>query len=194
MSLGVMGGTFDPIHYGHLAAASEAAFQLGLDAVAFVPTGEPWQKDDQHVTAAADRVEMTARAIAPDPRFFLSHVDVDREGPTYTVDTLRDLAAHFPSAQLHFILGADALAGLGSWKDTAEIFRLARLVGVSRPGYPLQTSEFDQEEERVQLVEAPGLAISSTDCRDRVARKAPLDYLVPPAVQEYIAHRGLYRA
>lgn len=193
-ALGVMGGTFDPIHYGHLAAASEVAFRLGLGAVAFVPTGQPWQKDGQEVTAAADRVAMTARAIEGDPRFFLSRVDVDREGATYTVDTLRDLRDEFPGAELYFILGADALAGLGSWKDTAEILRLSRLVGVSRPGYPLRVPELGlEQEERIRLVEAPGLAISSTECRDRVAHGAPLSYLVPEAVREYIARRGLYR-
>lgn len=187
--LGVMGGTFDPPHFGHLAAASEAAYRLGLDRVAFVPTGDPWQKDPQGVSAAKDRVHMTHLAIAQDPRFFLSRVDVDRQKKTYTVDTLRDLSREFPGVKLYFILGADSLASLTTWKNWAEIHGLATLVGVSRPGYELRSPVDD-----VAVIQGPGLAISSTECRRRVAAGAPLSYLVPRRVCEYIGSRGLYAA
>jgi len=140
MRLGVMGGTFDPIHHGHLVAASEVQSLLGLDEVVFVPTGEPWQKEGRDVAPAEHRYLMTVVATASNPRFTVSRVDIDREGPTYTIDTLRDLRAQRPDAELFFITGADALAQILSWKDSDELFGLAQFIGVTRPGYQLTES------------------------------------------------------
>jgi nicotinate-nucleotide adenylyltransferase len=188
-----MGGTFDPIHNGHLVAASEVADQFHLDEVVFVPTGQPWQKRDVPVTAAEDRYLMTVIATASNPRFHVSRADIDRDGPTYTVDTLRDLhAVYGPSAALFFITGADALDRILSWKDAHEIFSLAHLIGVTRPGFELTDAHLPADS--VSLVEVPAMAISSTDCRARVAAGKPVWYLVPDGVVQYIAKRGLYRA
>ncbi|MER5703959.1 nicotinate-nucleotide adenylyltransferase [Micromonospora sp. NPDC002296] len=189
--VGIMGGTFDPIHHGHLVAASEVADRFGLDEVVFVPTGQPWQKADQSVTPAEDRYLMTVIATASNPRFQVSRVDIDRGGPTYTVDTLRDLHAQYgPKVQLYFITGADALDRILSWKDLGEIFELAHFIGVTRPGFELSAKHLPAD--TVSLVQVPAMAISSTDCRDRVARGEPVWYLVPDGVVQYIAKRRLY--
>lgn len=187
-----MGGTFDPIHHGHLVAASEVASVFGLDEVVFVPTGRPWQKSQREVAEAEHRYLMTVIATASNPRFTVSRVDVDRDGPTYTIDTLRDLAAARPGAELYFITGADALAQILSWKDSDELFSRAHFVGVTRPGHVLDDAGLPQD--RVSLMEVPAMAISSTDCRARVARGEPVWYLVPDGVVQYIAKYQLYRA
>jgi nicotinate-nucleotide adenylyltransferase len=191
--IGVMGGTFDPVHLGHLVAASEVAHRFGLDEVVFVPTGQPWQKRDRPVTPAEDRYLMTVIATAADPRFRVSRVDIDRDGPTYTVDTLRDLRAEYADgggAELFFITGADALSSIAGWHDADELAELAHFVGVTRPGHALADPGLPQGS--VTLVEVPALAISSTDCRERVSRGEPIRYLVPEGVVEYVAKRGLY--
>jgi nicotinate-nucleotide adenylyltransferase len=185
-----MGGTFDPIHHGHLVAASEVADLFGLDEVVFVPTGQPWQKSDREVSPAEDRYLMTVIATASNPRFSVSRVDVDRGGPTYTVDTLGDLHRQHPDVELFFITGADALAQIVGWRDNERLFEMAHFVGVTRPGYHLADTELP--EGAVSLVEVPALAISSTDCRDRVHRGSPVWYLVPDGVVQYIEKRGLY--
>lgn len=190
--LGVMGGTFDPIHHGHLVAASEVQARFGLDEVVFVPTGIPWQKDQRGVSPAEDRYLMTVIATASNPRFTTSRVDIDRGIPTVTVDTLSDLRRQFPDRELFFITGADALAQILSWKRVDELFALAHLVGVTRPGFQLDGKHLP--EGVVSLIEVPGMAISSTDCRRRVARGLPVWYLVPDGVVQYINKRGLYRA
>ncbi|SFP75514.1 nicotinate-nucleotide adenylyltransferase [Geodermatophilus dictyosporus] len=190
--IGVMGGTFDPVHHGHLVAASEVAGLFGLDEVVFVPTGQPWQKSERVVSAAEDRYLMTVIATASNPRFSVSRVDVDRQGPTYTIDTLTDLHEQRPDAELFFITGADALAQILSWRDSERFLRLAHFVGVTRPGYTLADGHLP--EGSVSLVEIPALAISSSDCRDRVARGMPVWYLVPDGVVQYIEKRGLYRS
>src|SRR3954468_24147569 len=190
--IGVMGGTFDPIHHGHLVAASEVAGLFGLDEVVFVPTGQPWQKTDRDVAPAEDRYLMTVIATASNPRFSVSRVDIDRGGPTYTIDTLTDLMAQRPDAKLFFITGADALSQILSWRDSERCFSLAHFIGVSRPGFVLADAHLP--EGVVSLVEVPALSISSTDCRDRVARGMPIWYLVPDGVVQYIEKRGLYRA
>ncbi|GIG71574.1 nicotinate-nucleotide adenylyltransferase [Phytomonospora endophytica] len=191
--VGVMGGTFDPVHNGHLLAAAEVAGKLALDKVLFVPTGQPWQKTDGEVSDAEDRYAMTLLATAGNPAFEVSRVDIDRPGATYTVDTLRDLrAVSPPKTELFFITGADALGGIRTWKGGEELFHLARFVGVSRPGYDLL--DIDVPPGAVELVEIPQLDISSTDCRRRVAEGRPLWGLVPDDVVRYIARRGLYRA
>jgi len=190
--IGVMGGTFDPVHHGHLVAASEVAQVFTLDEVVFVPTGQPWQKDDRHVSPSEDRYLMTVIATASNPRFSVSRIDIDRGGPTYTIDTLRDLRAERgDEAELFFITGADALAQIMSWQDVNELFKLAHFVGVTRPGHRLTGDGLP--EDNVSLVEVPALAISSTDCRQRVARGEPIWYLVPDGIVQYIAKRRLYR-
>jgi nicotinate-nucleotide adenylyltransferase len=187
-----MGGTFDPIHNGHLVAASEVADRFALDEVLFVPTGQPWQKVERAVSQAEDRYLMTVVATASNPRFSVSRVDIDRVGPTYTVDTLRDLRDQYgPKAQLFFITGADALSKILSWKDTDQMFELAHFVGVTRPGFALTDAHLPAD--TVSLVQVPAMAISSTDCRVRVAAGKPVWYLVPDGVVQYIAKRRLYR-
>lgn len=188
--VGVMGGTFDPIHHGHLVAASEVAQSFDLDEVIFVPTGEPWQKSD--VSESEHRYLMTVIATAANPRFTVSRVDVDRHGPTYTIDTLRDVKAQRPDSQLFFITGADAIAQILSWKDVQELWDLAHFVAVSRPGHELSVSGLPNQD--VSLLEVPALAISSTDCRSRVNRGYPVWYLVPDGVVQYISKHHLYRS
>ncbi len=185
-----MGGTFDPIHHGHLVAASEVQAELGLDEVVFVPTGDPWQKSGQRVSAAEHRYLMTVIATASNPRFSVSRVDIDRSGPTYTIDTLRDLRAMRPDAELHFITGADALAQILTWKDADELWDLAHFIGVTRPGHVL--TDAGLPEDRVTLQEVPAMAISSTDCRERVSNGLPVWYLVPDGVVQYIKKYALY--
>ena len=193
--VGVMGGTFDPIHHGHLVAASEVQSWFDLDEVVFVPTGQPWQKADREVSPAEDRYLMTVIATAANPRFNVSRVDIDRHGPTYTIDTLRDLAALHPDADLYFITGADAMAALLTWRDHDELFDLAQFVGVTRPGHEMDDSTLEGlPADRITIVEIPALAISSTDCRHRVERGEPVWYLVPDGVVQYIGKHELYRA
>jgi nicotinate-nucleotide adenylyltransferase len=193
MRLGVMGGTFDPVHHGHLVAASEVATRFGLDEVVFVPTGHPWQKSHQEVAPAEHRYLMTVVATASNPRFTVSRVDIDRPGVTYTIDTLRDLRRQRgQAAELFFITGADALAQILSWKDVDELFELAHFVGVTRPGHALSVDGLPGD--RVSVLEIPALAISSTDCRARVRAGEPVWYLVPDGVVQYIVKHRLYRA
>src|SRR6187397_1366299 len=179
-----MGGTFDPIHHGHLVAASEVQSLLGLDEVVFVPTGEPWQKEGRDVAPAEHRYLMAVVATAANPRFTVSRVDIDRKGPTYTIDTLRDIHAARPNADIFFISGADAIAQILDWKDVEQVWPLAHFIAVSRPGHPLSISGLP--EQGVSLLEVPALAISSTDCRSRVSRGFPVWYLVPDGVVQYI--------
>jgi nicotinate-nucleotide adenylyltransferase len=195
LRLGVMGGTFDPIHHGHLVAASEVQARFALDEVVFVPTGQPWQKAGKQVSQAEDRYLMTTIATASNPRFSVSRVDIERPGPTYTVDTLRDIRKYRPGPMdLFFITGADALSAILTWKGVDELFDLAHFVGVSRPGVPLGENDITHlPEDKVTLLEVPALAISSTACRERVAHGLPLWYLVPDGIVQYIAKRGLYR-
>ncbi|KAA1424001.1 nicotinate-nucleotide adenylyltransferase [Mumia zhuanghuii] len=192
--VGVMGGTFDPIHHGHLVAASEVQAWYDLDEVVFVPTGEPWQKADRKVSPGEDRYLMTVIATASNPRFWVSRVDIDRDGPTYTVDTLRELRAHYGGdVDLYFITGADALAQILTWRNAEEMFELAEFVGCTRPGHDIDMHTLDGlPSDRVAIVEIPALAISSTDCRERVANQEPVWYLVPDGVVQYIAKHRLY--
>jgi nicotinate-nucleotide adenylyltransferase len=188
--LGVMGGTFDPVHHGHLVAGSEVAHHFALDEVIFVPTGEPYQKEGRAVSPAEDRYLMTVIATASNPRFSVSRVDIDRPGPTYTIDTLRDLTEANPDADLFFITGADALANILTWHDVDSLFSLAHFIGCTRPGHRLTGAGLPDG--KVSLVEIPALAISSSECRHRVAAGEPVWYLVPDGVVQYIAKRGLY--
>jgi nicotinate-nucleotide adenylyltransferase len=190
--IGIMGGTFDPVHHGHLVAASEVASRFMLDEVVFVPTGEPWQKTDRAVSAAEDRYLMTVIATASNPRFSVSRVDIDRKGPTYTIDTLNEIHDAHPDSQLFFITGADALEHILSWHNVEELFEYAHFIGVTRPGYRLNGEHLPRGS--VTLVEVPAMAISSTGCRDRVASGEPVWYLVPDGVVQYITKRGLYQS
>ena len=194
--LGVMGGTFDPIHHGHLVAASEVAAEFGLDEVVFVPTGVPWQKRERDVSMAEDRYLMTVIATASNPRFSVSRVDIDREGDTYTVDTLRDLREERgEDTDLFFITGADAVRQILTWRGVDQLFDLAHFIGVTRPGVPMTRDDLSHlPEGSVTLLEVPALAISSTDCRARVREGNPVWYLVPDGVVQYIAKHHLYRS
>jgi nicotinate-nucleotide adenylyltransferase len=195
--IGVMGGTFDPIHHGHLVAASEVASQFDLDEVIFVPTGEPWQKAQRAVSPREDRYLMTVIATASNPRFSVSRIDIDRPGPTYTIDTLRELRRELgergaADAELFFITGADALSQILTWNSADKLLELAHFVGCTRPGHPLSEPN-GLPDGAVSLVEIPALAISSTECRERVGRNQPIWYLVPDGIVQYISKRALYR-
>lgn len=193
-----MGGTFDPIHYGHLVAAEEALVQFNLDSVVFMPTGVPATKGHGRVTPVEHRYLMTVIATAANPDFQVSRLEVDRPGVTYTVDTLRQLrAAHGPGTALYFITGADAVREILEWKDAEEVARLTTFIAATRPGYDLE--RFGAELSSlpaapdVEFIEVPALAISSTDIRSRVAARRPVRYLLPEAVAAYIDKNGLYR-
>ncbi|WP_084252706.1 nicotinate-nucleotide adenylyltransferase [Devriesea agamarum] len=188
--LGVMGGTFDPIHHGHLVAASEVQSVFDLDEVIFVPTGRPWQKEGQDISDPEHRYLMTVVATAANPRFTVSRVDIERPGKTYTIDTLRDLSSLYPDADFFFITGADALRTILTWKNSQEMFELAHFIGVTRPGHVLRTEGLPAG--RVTLIEVPAMAISSTDCRARKRRGDPVWYLVPDGVVQYINKYALY--
>lgn len=188
--LGILGGTFDPIHYGHLLQAGEAARALALDQVLFIPAGRPWQKDWRAVSPAAHRYAMTAIATAAHPGFATSRIEVDRPGHTYTVDTLEALRRSAgPAVELFLIVGADTLAGIFTWRDPRRLFTLSRLVGCSRTGYQLADPGVPGG---VSLVEVPGHRISSTLIRERVRAGESIRHLVPEAVARYIARAGLY--
>ncbi len=194
--LGIMGGTFDPIHYGHLVTAEEALHQFALDEVVFVPTGQPWMKEHGSVSPAEDRYLMTVIATASNPRFRVSRLEVDREGTTYTVDTLRSLRAEIgDGADLFFVSGADAILEIFQWKDPEELFALAHFIAATRPGYDIDAFEATAPTSLpgVTVMNIPALAISSTDVRDRVAAGRPIRYLVPEGVNSYVAKAGLYR-
>lgn len=188
-----MGGTFDPIHNGHLVAASEVAWVYDLDEVIFVPTGRPVFKLDKNVTDPEDRYLMTVIATSSNPRFTVSRVDIDRPGITYTIDTLRDIRREYPDAELFFITGADAIAEIMRWKDADKMWNLAHFVAVTRPGYSTDFTQLSVPQGTVDALEIPALAISSTDVRRRAGEGEPVRYLVPDGVVEYIYKHGLYR-
>jgi nicotinate-nucleotide adenylyltransferase len=191
-----MGGTFDPIHYGHLVTAEEALQQFWLDSVVFLPTGQPWMKEHDVVSPPEDRYLMTVIATASNPLFRVSRVDVDREGPTYTVDTLRALKDELGGdTDLYFITGADAVLEIFQWKDPEELFQLAHFIAATRPGYDIAGFEAHAPTKHpgITVMNIPALAISSTDVRTRIASGRPIRYLVPEGVKSYIEKAGLYR-
>lgn len=195
--LGIMGGTFDPIHFGHLVTAEEALVQFNLDRVVFMPTGAPVAKAHTAVTSAEHRYLMTVLATAANPDFHVSRMEIDRPGPTYTVDTLKALRQqHGPGAELFFITGADAVFEIVTWKDAAQIADLVTFIAVTRPGYDLAAARASYESGptrfRIEYIEVPALAISSTDIRERVARRRPIRYLTPETVCAYIQKHALY--
>lgn len=192
MRIGLMGGTFDPVHHGHLVAAEEVRVAFDLERVLFVPAGDPWQKSGEGVTPVDHRLAMTRRAVADNPSFEVSTVDIDRAGPTYTMDTLRDIGSAHPKAELFFITGADAMLEVLTWRSPEQTLAMATFVAVTRPGYDMTQIPAELPKGALTL-EIPALAISSTDIRERVAAGRPIRYLVPDAVAAYIADHGLYR-
>lgn len=196
--LGIMGGTFDPIHIGHLACAEQAREAFELAAVVFIPAGNPVFKKDRAVTPAADRLEMCRLATRSNPAFDVSAIEIERGGDTYTVDTLRQLRAHYPdNVELRFITGADAVASIVAWRESAAIADLARLIAVTRPGYALSEERRALIEGRgnfaVDYLEITSLAVSSSDLRRRVAAGASIRYLTMQRVFDYIREKRLYR-
>jgi nicotinate-nucleotide adenylyltransferase len=194
--LGILGGTFDPVHHGHLVAAQETFYQLNLDQVLFVPAGSPPHKPSRPITATRHRLRMVELAIGDRPCFGLSHVDVERPGPHYSADTLRLLRDEWPGATLFFIVGSDLLTGILSWHEPQRIVELAELAAVQRPGPQPDLDRLEAAlpglRERLHPVEMPLLDISSTDLRQRVREGRPITYLVPPEVESYIAEHELY--
>ena len=189
--LGVMGGTFDPIHIGHLIAGSEALAALELDRVLFMPTGRPWQKS--HYSDAEDRFIMTCLAAASHPRFAVSRMELDRKGPTYTADTMEELKAfHGADVELFFIIGADAALKLGTWHGIERLAPLAEVVAVTRPGFTVDSLKPEPHWPKVRVMRMPGVDISSSDIRARVRSGRPVDFLVPAEVLRYIRDHGLY--
>ncbi len=197
--LGIMGGTFDPVHLGHLVAAEAAREEYALERVLFVPTGSPPHKPDQTVTEAEHRLAMVLLATAGHPHFLVSRVEIDRPGPSYTVDTLRQLTATYLGWELYFITGADAVLELDTWKEPGEILRLCRLVVVGRPGYDQHRLREMVDRLRrdtgacINVLASPALAISSRELRRRAAQGRSLRYLVPREVEDYILKHCLYQ-
>lgn len=196
LRLGVMGGTFDPVHYGHLVAAEEALVQFNLDRVLFMPTGRPVRKTHRRVSSAEDRYLMTVIATASNPDFEVSRLEVDRPGDTYTVDTMISLhERHGPRVELFFITGADAVAEILTWKDAARFAGLCTFIAATRPGFDQRAAAAAVAAPgapAVEFMEVPALAISSSDIRERVRTRRPVRYLLPEAVAAYIAKNGLY--
>jgi len=198
MNIGVLGGTFDPIHVGHLILAEEVRARLNLAEILFVPAGQPWLKVDSPISRAEHRVEMVRLAIADKPYFKLSTIEIERAGPTYTVDTIAELKARLGAGdELYFILGWDNLAQLPLWREPSRLITMCRLVAVPRPGYPLPDLKalaaiIPGLSQRVTLIDKPEVAISATEIRDRVARGLSIRHLVPEPVDEYIRQHKLY--
>lgn len=196
--VGIMGGTFDPVHMGHLVTAEEALVQFNLDKVVFMPTGRPVRKTHRHISSAEDRYLMTVVATASNPDFEVSRLEIDRPGDTYTVDTVVAMRGVYgPRAELFFISGADAVREILTWKDAARFAGLCTFIAATRPGYvaDLATAAADHDGPlpAVESMEVPALAISSSDIRERVAARRPIRYLLPEAVAAYIEKNGLYR-
>ncbi|SHH73992.1 nicotinate-nucleotide adenylyltransferase [Desulfosporosinus lacus] len=196
--LGIMGGTFDPIHYGHLVAAEMARAEFKLSKVLFIPTGTPPHKDRKDISAAEMRYEMVKLAIHDNPAFDISRVEIEREGPSYTVETLRVLRRDWPDHELYFITGSDALLEIFSWREAEEIFRLVQYIGAARPGFDASDfflkvqQEHPETQGKIHYLEVPALAISSTDIRARVRRGEPIRYLLPETVRLYLEQHRLY--
>ncbi|MGI8426161.1 MAG: nicotinate-nucleotide adenylyltransferase [Actinomycetota bacterium] len=190
--IGIMGGTFDPIHHGHLVCAQEAFHQFDLNEIVFIPAGNPWQKTT--VTSAEDRFRMTVIATADNGDFSVSRIEIETFGPTYTANTLEALQDHYgESTQLYFISGADAVQRILTWKQPEAVLSGAKFIAASRPDFDLSGLTQAGLEDRVTFMKIPSLAISSSDIRRRVAEGRPIRYLVPAAVAEFILERGLYR-
>ncbi len=198
--VGIMGGTFDPIHFGHLVTAEAARWEFALAKVVFVPSGRPPHKKDYPVTDAEHRYQMAVAATASNPAFEVSKVEIDREGYSYTIDTVLAFRRFYgPEVQLFFITGADAILEILTWKDVGRLLNECHFIAATRPGFQLNRLQEThpmlpvEGRHRIHLIEVPALAISSTDIRWRVQHKKPIKYLLPEAVEDYIHCQGLYR-
>lgn len=200
MKIGLLGGTFDPIHIGHLIIAEEIRLRLALDEVLFIPAGQPWLKSERVITSGEHRLEMLRLAIGSNPHFGVSTVELERPGPTYSVDTLSQLRDEFgPGIELYFIVGFDALSELPIWKDASRLVELCHIVGVRRPGHAeLDWRSLEQALpgvlSRIMVLDVPEIEISSTEIRQRVANGLAIRYVVPEAVERYILQHRLYKS
>lgn len=198
MNIGLLGGTFDPVHVGHLIIAEEVRLKLALDEVLFIPTGQPWLKSERSVASGEHRLEMLKLAISSNPHFKVSTIELERPGPSYSVDTASALKDELGAeVELYFIVGFDALAELPIWKELSRLLDLCQVVGVRRPGYAeLDWRSLEQAipgvSSRVIVVDVPQIDISSTQIRERVAKGLSIRYLVPEAVEGYISKNRLY--
>lgn len=197
MRLGVFGGTFDPVHLGHLIAAEEVRAKSGLEKVLFVPAGNPWLKAHRAVTPPSDRLEMLRLALQSNPCFEVCTVDLERPGPSYTVDTIVDLKRQFPGAEIFFIAGLDALADLPRWHEPDRLLRMCQVIGMRRPvPCRLNFEELERQipgaSQRIVVVDVPQIEISSSEIRRRIAEGMTIRYQAPEAVEDYIGSRGLY--
>jgi len=201
--IGIMGGTFNPIHHGHLVTAQEALSQFKLDKVIFIPTGNPPHKIENEVASAEDRYIMTVIATSSNSNFFVSRMEIDRKGKSYTIDTVRQLRKIYgKNSLLYFITGADAILEILTWKNTDEIVSLCKFIAATRPGYNLSRIEDLRKrlfgkagaaDEKIYEMEIPALSISSTDIRNRIKHNRPIDYLLPERVSNYILKHELYK-
>ena len=197
--LGIMGGTFDPIHYGHLVTAEGARYELGLEKVIFIPAGRPPHKPNYHITEPWRRYDMTGLAVASNPFFLASPQEVERPGPSYTIDTVRATSHLYPEAQIYFITGADAVLEILTWKNVEQLLSICGFIAATRPGYRLDElwARLDglpqSLKQNIFCMEVPALAISSTDIRQRVRDGRPVKYLLPEPVEDYISKNHLYR-
>jgi len=197
--IGIMGGTFDPVHFGHLVTAEGARHDFGLEKVVFVPAACPPHKDPGYILAAAHRLRMTALAVASNPYFSVSALEVERRGPSYTIDTVREMQAAHPGRAIYFITGADAVLEILTWKNVEELLGMCFFIAATRPGYQLENLRGrlaglpPGQVARIHSLPVPALAISSTDIRQRVREGRPIKYLLPEAVEGYIQREGLYR-
>ena len=189
--IGVMGGTFDPVHRGHMVAATQALGAFDLDRVIFMPTGQPWQKSSY--SNSEDRWLMAVLAALANARFAVSRLELDRKGPTYTADTMQELGAFYgPAARLFFIAGADAILKIGTWKGVERLKGVTEMIAVTRPGFDLRPLQPAPEWPVIHVMDMPPVDVSATDIRRRVRSGRPIGDLVPPAVEHYIRERGLY--
>jgi len=194
MKIGIMGGTFNPIHYGHLVTAEEALSQFKLDRVIFIPTGQPPHKTTCKLASPEDRYMMTVMATASNSHFFVSRIETDRKGKSYTIDTLKELKFTYgESATFYFITGADAILEILTWKNPEEIITMCKFIAATRPGYNLsRIEELKITKDSISIMEIPALAISSTDIRERIKTNRPIKYLLPESVCNYLLKNDLY--
>ena len=196
--VGILGGTFDPIHVGHLMMAEAVRGEYHLDEILFIPAASPPHKQGQRITSAAHRYLMTVLATSSNPHFLVSDIEMKRPGPSYTIDTVYELRERFPKTEFYFIIGTDVIAEIATWDRVEELLTLCQFIAASRPGQEPDLARLRRElgalgEVRIHPVTTPELEISSTDIRQRVQRGASIRYIVPDAVEQYIYKEGLYR-
>ncbi len=194
--IGIMGGTFDPIHNGHLLTAECAAYQYNLDEVIFIPSGNPPHKIEKNISDAEDRYVMSLLATMSNSKFRVSRMEIEREGLSYTIDTVREIKKLHPGAKVYFITGSDAILEIFTWKNPEELLEEAEFIAATRPGYcisQLGQKIYDAYRKNIHILEIPGLAISSTDIRRRRQEGRPIKYQLPEAVEMYVKKHDLYR-